>query len=148
MKPRIKLKIQNLEDRERMVLALANSGYSVAIESYTTPTTINIEYFVVFEKYEPISNSVSDTEESTSKPLASDKLYLALKDIKTELLKRKEYNNANKIWDILKSIFEESEDKKEVVGKLDWTYIESPVAPAFVPATFVPAKTKSNKKAK
>jgi len=50
MENKIKLKIQNAEDRENMVLALTNAGYKTWVEVKEEDTlTYEKEYFIVFE---------------------------------------------------------------------------------------------------
>lgn len=47
----IEINIQNSKDRENVVIALANAGYSVIVETRTKDDLLNLgnEYFVIFD---------------------------------------------------------------------------------------------------
>lgn len=57
----VRLKVQNYDDREKMIIALANSGYCVWVEEEKIPHHISSQYYVVFEWTEqPITMSLKE----------------------------------------------------------------------------------------
>ncbi len=58
----IRFKVQNAEDRERLVLALANSGYTVRIVVKDSHSLTGIKYYVeVFELVEEAKQHLAKT---------------------------------------------------------------------------------------